>query len=113
LSDQSALPPKTNDEFKIRCLLYRQISRFDTSQDLVDINSRAPEQVIEIRPIGHETALIDKIFVWVNSGNPIFDGKPHDPLSLGRELAIGLRHNGIDLLLFCDLKALPKPLGSA
>jgi len=33
---------KVNDEFKLRRLLHRQINRFGTLQDLVDVNRRAP-----------------------------------------------------------------------
>ena len=34
---------KVDDEFKLRRLLHRQISRFGTFQDLVHVNSRAPK----------------------------------------------------------------------
>ena len=43
-------------EFKLRCLLHRQISRFGTFQDLVHVNSRAPKEVIVVGSVGHETA---------------------------------------------------------
>src|ERR1700754_3513345 len=46
---------EVNDEFKLRRLLHRQISRFGTLEDLVYVHSRAPIEVIEVRPIGHET----------------------------------------------------------
>ena len=54
---------KVDDELKLRCLLHRQISRFGTFQDLVHVNSREPILVIGVRPVGHETALIDKLLL--------------------------------------------------
>ena len=59
---------KINDEFKLRCLLHRQFSRFGTFQYLVHVTSRAPIQIIVVGPIGHKTALIDKLLLEVNSG---------------------------------------------
>ena len=95
---------EVNDEFKLRCLLHRQISRFGAFQDLVHVNSRAPIEVIEVRPIGHETALIDKLLLEVNSRQPVFAGKLDDPLSFGEKGASGGRHNRVYLLLLCGLK---------
>src|SRR6266581_3392073 len=51
--------PKVDDEFNLRGLLHGQISRFGTLQNLVHVNRRAPILVNVVRPIGHETALID------------------------------------------------------
>ena len=78
---------KVDDELKLRCLLHRQISRFGTFQDLVHVNSRAPIEVIVVRPVGHETALIDKLLLEVNSRQPVFAGKLDDPLSFGEKAA--------------------------
>jgi hypothetical protein len=47
---------QVDHKLKLRCLLHRRISRFGTFQDLVHINSRAPVEVLVVRPIGHETA---------------------------------------------------------
>src|SRR5438034_2638463 len=47
---------KVNDEFKLRCLLYGQIGGFGTLQDFVDVVSRLAEQIIVVRPVGHEAA---------------------------------------------------------
>src|SRR5262249_37415680 len=52
---------QVDHELKLRCLLHRQISRFGTFQDLVDVNSRASISVSEVPPVGHETALIGKL----------------------------------------------------
>src|SRR6266508_1406724 len=79
---------KVDHELKLRCLLYRQISRFGTFQDLVHVNRRAPIEVIEVRPIGHEAALIDKLLLKVNSRQAVFDGKLDDPLSFGEQKRI-------------------------
>src|SRR5262249_6748576 len=93
-----------NDEFKFRCLLHRQVSRFGTFQDLVYVNSRAPIEVIEARTVKHEAARIDKPLLWVNSWQPVFGSKLDDPLSFSEERASGHGHNRVNLLLFCDLK---------
>src|SRR5690242_8015870 len=93
-----------NDEFKLRCLLYGQISWLGTSQNLVHVNSRAPIEVVEVYPVGHEPALIDKLLLKVNSGQPVFTGQLDDSLSLGEKGASALRHNRVDMLLLCGLK---------
>ena len=75
---------KVDDKFKLRRLLDRQIGRFGAFQDLVDVNSRAAIEVIVVRPVGHEAARIDKLLLWVNSRQPVFDGKLDDPLSFAK-----------------------------
>src|SRR5205814_9638079 len=95
---------KVNDEFKLRRLLHRQISRFGTFQDLVYVNSRAPIEVIVVRSVEHETALIDKFFLEVNGRQPVFAGKLDDSLSFGEKAGTGGRHNRAHLLLLCGLK---------
>ena len=42
---------QVDDELKLRRLLHRQISRLGAFQDLVHVNSRAPIEVIVVRPI--------------------------------------------------------------
>jgi hypothetical protein len=96
--------PKVNNEFKLRCLLHRQISRFGTFQDLVHVNSRAPKEVSVVHSIGHEAALIDKLLLVVNSRQPVSDGKLDDPLSLGEKARIASRHNRAHLPLLRGLK---------
>src|SRR5206468_12008944 len=81
---------KVDDEFKLRCLLHRQISRFGTFQDLVHVNSRAPIEINVVCSIGHESALVDKLLLKVNSWQPVFAGKLDDPLSFGDKGASGL-----------------------
>ena len=51
----------TNSNFVACCT--GKISRLGAFQDLVHVNSRAPIEVSEVRPIGHETALIDKLLL--------------------------------------------------
>src|SRR5262249_46298026 len=63
---------QVDDKLKLRRLLHRQISRLGAFQDLVHVNSRAPKEVSGVWPVGHETALIDKHLVWVNSRQPVF-----------------------------------------
>jgi hypothetical protein len=58
---------KVNDEFKLRRLLHRQVSRFGAFQNLVHVNSRAPIEVIVVRPVEHEAALIDKLLLEVGN----------------------------------------------
>src|SRR6185369_2729136 len=93
-----------DNEFKLRWLLHRQVSRFGAFQDLVHVNSRAPIEVGAVSPIGHETTLIDKLLLKVNSRQPMFTGELDNPLSFGEKAASGERHNRIDLLLLCSLK---------
>src|SRR4030095_9194145 len=102
---------KVNDEFKLRCLLHRQISRLGTFQDLVHVNSRAPIEVIEVHPIGHETSLIDKPLLEINSWQPMLRGKLDHQLSFGEEAAIGGRHNRAHLLLLCGFKGALESFG--
>src|SRR5215831_19633807 len=95
---------QVDHKLELCCLLHRQIGWFSTFQDLVHINSRAPIEVIVVYAVGHETALIDKFLLKVNSRQPVFYGKFHDPFSFGEKGASGERHNRIDLLLLCSLK---------
>src|SRR4249920_3173702 len=95
---------QVDHEFKLRCLLHRQISRFGTFQDLVHVNSRAPIEVIEVRPIGHETALIDKLSLEVNSRQAVFACKLDDALSFAEKRASAGTYNRVDLLLLSGFK---------
>jgi len=95
---------EVNDEFKSHRLLHRQISRFGAFQDLVYVNSRAPIAVSGVFPLEHETALVDKLLLWVNSRQAVFDGKLDDPLSFAEERASRGRHNRLDLLLLGGFK---------
>src|SRR5262245_54274914 len=52
-----------DDEFELCRLLHRQVGRFGTFQNLVHVNSGTAIEVIEVSPIGHETALIDKLLL--------------------------------------------------
>src|SRR5439155_25740109 len=58
---------KVYDEFKLRCLLHRQISRFGTFQDLVHVNSGALMEVSVVLTVRHEAALVDKFLLKINS----------------------------------------------
>ena len=80
---------KVNNEFKLRRLLHRQISRFGTSQDLVHVNSRASIEVSGVWPVEHETARIDKLLLEVNRRQPMFAGKLDDPLSFAKKGSTG------------------------
>src|SRR5438046_7294517 len=76
---------KVNDEFKLRCLLHWQISRFGSFQYLVHVNSRTPIQVIVLHPIGHEATLINKLLLELNSRQPVSARKLDDSLSFGQQ----------------------------
>ena len=102
---------KVNDEFKLRCLLHRQIRRFGTFQYLVNLNSRAPIEVGEARPVGHEAALIDKLFRGVNSRQAVIAGKFGNPLSFGEKGTISGCHHRVDLFLFCSIKGALQTFG--
>ena len=93
-----------NDKFKLRCLLHRQISRFGAFQNFIHVNSGAPIEVIEVRSVGHETALVDKLLLEVNTRQAVFAGKLDDPLSFGEKGASGGRHYRVHLFLFGGLK---------
>src|SRR5262245_34688660 len=75
--------PEIDDEFKLRRLLHRQITRFGTFQDLVHINSRPPILVSAVLTIGHEAALIDIRLLWVNSRQAVLSSNLDDPFSFG------------------------------
>src|SRR3990172_7114349 len=95
---------EANDEFKPHRLLYRKISRLGSLENPVYIVGGLAVLVIQIRPIGHETALIDKLLLLVNSRQSVFNGKLDDPLSFGEKGAKDDRHNRAHLLLLCSLK---------
>src|SRR4029434_2450949 len=104
LTRRSSTLVKIDDEFKLRRLLHRQIGRFGAFEYLIHVNSRTAIEVLEVCPIGHEPALIDKLLLEVDSRQPVFTGKLDDPLSFGEKGASSERHNRIDLLLLCGLK---------
>ena len=62
-----------------------KISRFGTFQNLVHVNGGTAKKVSVVGPIRHETALIDKLPLEVNSWQPVFAGKLDDPLSFGEK----------------------------
>src|SRR5262249_27563344 len=93
-----------NDEFKLRWLLHRQISRLGAFQNLVHIDSRASIEVNVVHPVGHKAALINKLSLEINGSQPVFAGKLDDPPSFGEKSAAGGRQNRHDLLLLCGLK---------
>src|SRR5262245_60603482 len=95
---------QVNDEFKLRRLLYRQISRFGAFQDLVHVNSSAPMEVNDVCPIGHEATGFHKLLLEVNSRQAIFAGKLDDPFSFGEKLTTSGRHDRAHLFLLCGLK---------
>src|SRR5262249_25432028 len=95
---------QVDHKFKLRRLLHRQISRIGSLQNLVYVNSRPPKEITEVYPVGHETALIDKLLLWVICQQPVFAGKLDDPLSFGEKAGTWLRQNCVDLSLLCGLK---------
>src|SRR4029434_2146758 len=99
LTRRSSTLVKIDDEFKLRRLLHRQISRFGAFEYLIHVNSRTPIEVIEVCSIGHETTLINKLLLNVNSRQPVFSRKLDDSLSFGEKEASCDRHDRVDLLL--------------
>src|ERR1700752_2113820 len=95
---------KVNDKLKLRCLLHRQISRFGTFQNLIYVVSGLAEKVIEVRSIGHEAALIDKLLLELNSRQPVFASKVDDLLFFAEKGTIGGCHNRAHLFLLRGLK---------
>src|SRR5262249_32942317 len=91
-------------KLELRWLLHRQISRFGAFQDLVHVVSGSAEQVIEVRSIRHEAALIDKLLLKINSGQTVPAGKLDNAFSFAEEVASLDGHYGIDLRLLCGLK---------
>src|SRR3989304_132912 len=72
---------EVNDEFKLHRLLYRQVARFRSLEDSVYVVGGVAEQVSGVHPVGHQTALIDILLLWVNSRQLVFAGKLDAPLS--------------------------------
>src|SRR5215510_14838180 len=95
---------QVDDEFKLRCLLHGQISRFGTFQDLVHVNSSAPMEVNDVCPIGHEATGFHKLLLEVNSRQAVFASKLDDLFSFGEKLTTSGRHDRAHLLLLCGLK---------
>ncbi len=52
-------------ELELGRLLHWEIGGFGSFQDLVHVHSRTAIEVSGVRPVGHETTLIDKRLVWV------------------------------------------------
>src|SRR5262245_31903564 len=56
-----------DDEFKLRCLLYWEVRRFGTFQNLVNVVGGLTVLVLGVHPIKHEAALMHILLIWVNS----------------------------------------------
>src|SRR6476660_706338 len=95
---------EVDDEFKLRWLLHRQISRFRAFQYLVHVDSRTPIAIIVVCPVRHQTTHVDKLLMCVTSRQPISAGKLDDRLSFSKKRATSDIHNRVDLLLLCGLK---------
>src|SRR5262249_33213142 len=50
---------KIDDEFELHGLLHGEITGLDTLQNLVDVNSSAPKQVVNARAVKHEATSVD------------------------------------------------------
>src|SRR5262249_47826939 len=91
-------------KLKLSWLFYRQVGGLGTFENLVDVCRRAPIEIIIVSPVRHKAAHIDKLFLKVNSRQPVVAGKLDDSLSFGKQRPIGGHYDRVDLFLFCVFK---------
>src|SRR5215813_15012913 len=66
---------KVNDQLKLCRLLYWQIGRLRSLENLVDVAGSLAVLVIVIHPVRHEATIGDKLLLEINSGESIFAGE--------------------------------------
>jgi hypothetical protein len=62
---------EVEDRLELRGLLYWQVARLCTFQDLVDKDSGAPEHLVNIRGIGNEASCLGKGSHPADGGQPV------------------------------------------
>ena len=61
-------------------------------------------EVSVVRPVKHESALVDILLIWINSREAVFAGKLDDPLSFREKSQTAADHKRANLLLLCGSK---------
>jgi hypothetical protein len=56
-----------DDKLELRRLLDWQVGRFGSFEDLVNVMGGLAKHIFEVRPIRHETSLLDKLFLKVDT----------------------------------------------
>jgi len=72
----------TVDQLELRRLLHREIAGLGALEDLVHIPRGAPDQVYDVRSIGHEPSDVYKLAVFVDRRQAVLGGKVHESSSL-------------------------------
>src|SRR5215216_617764 len=67
-----------DDQFVLGRRLHRQVGRLLALEDAVDVSSRAPKLVEEIRAIGNQAAGGDEVAFIVDTGQPVAGGQRDD-----------------------------------
>ena len=66
---------KINDKFEFLRRLNGKVRRSRALEDAIDVIGHPSEQIQDINPVGHQAALIDKITVRIDGGNPQAGGQ--------------------------------------
>ncbi len=68
-----------DDEFELRRLLDREISRFGALKNLVHVRSGAPEEVGETRAVGHQTPIVREFAKAIHGREAAAGSQGHNP----------------------------------
>src|SRR5262252_5695868 len=69
-------------------LLYGELTRLGTFQDLVHVARRPPKQVVIIRRIGHQSAGLDVLAESIDGGQFVLDRELRDAAALAHQKSV-------------------------
>src|SRR5258708_32828605 len=74
---------EVDDQLELRRLLDREIPRLRALEDLVDEESRAPEEIRVVRAVTDESTSLDPLLRPDDTRQPVCEGEISDPVSSG------------------------------
>src|SRR5262249_22718716 len=102
---------EVNRELEFGRLLDRQVSGPGTLEDLVNVLSRSAEHVAEVRPIGHQRASLDEVFLSIDHWQARIRRQCEKRLSMIEEVGIDNNVQSLSLRSPCSRKSRIKVLG--
>src|SRR5882762_7073894 len=76
---------EVDDQLELRRLLDREIPRLRALEDLVDEESRAPEEIRVVRAVTDESTSLDPLLRPDDTGQAVCEGEIGDPLATGKK----------------------------
>src|SRR5215510_2195695 len=80
-------------------LLYRELTRLGTLQDLIHIARRPPKQIVIIRRIGDQSAGLDVLAEAIDGGQFVLDRELRDAAALAHQKSVPRHQEAIRPIL--------------